>query len=322
MGLTNFPNGISSFGVPVVGGSSRQIFGDVYCVDGTNGSDDDPGTMDEPKATIQAAITLQTANTTGKGDVIYVMPGVYAEALTGTLTKVSLIAAGSNFGNGPNGVVVYPAAASNCFLGTTYQAEIDGFTFVQGTTTTPALLFNNMRWTTFNNNAIIGSNSSCVEAIQIGNTDAVATAANCDFNRITNNYVGTIFGTASSFTFAFKVGRVGYLNGASKKQCMSTIIENNQFFATTSGIYLGVGAGNADGTIIKRNIITSWEGGDAEGCTAACITAYAVLDGALAIKNTCATNLSAAAISNFQPGHMIDNQTTQAGVGKREAVHA
>jgi hypothetical protein len=320
MPITNYPNGISSFGVPVLVGANAPVFGTVYAVDGTNGSDGNKGTVDFPFKTIQKAITRQIAETTGLGDVIYVKPGVYAEALTGDLTKVSLIAAGANWGNGPNAVVVYPASGY-CYTGSTNGVLIENFTFVSPSTdtTNPALQFTNMRWTTLNNNAIIGSNAACIEAIQIGNRDAVATAANCDYNRIANNYIGTVFGTASSFTFGIKVGRVDYDAGASVKQCHSTIIENNHIFASTTGIYLGVYGGKANGTVIKNNVITSWEGGADEGCSTYCIGAYTASN-AMVVDNYCTTAASAAAINGFQAGHVIGNQTSQDGSTKIETA--
>jgi hypothetical protein len=297
-----------------------MTFGDTYVVDGTNGYDGNDGTINDPFATIQKAIDVQTAETKGLGDVIHVMPGVYPEGLTGTLTKVSLIGVGGNWGNGPNAVVVYPTAASGLDEITTNQAEISNFTFVSpsASTTLPAVHFANMRWTTFNNNALIGGAAACVTGMQIGNEDAVATAANCDFNRIINNYIGTVFGAASEFVNGIKVGRVGYDAGASVKQCHSTIIENNSIFASTYGIYLGVYGGKANGTVIKGNSITSWEETGPAGIGTACIAAYAA-NFAMVVGNFCAQTNASAAITGFQAGNVVGNWTTQNDVGKNEA---
>lgn len=74
MSLTNFPNGITSFGAPVIGGNRfSSPWATHYFVDGTNGSDDNPGK--EPltaKATIQGAVDVAVG-----GDVIYIRPKVY-----------------------------------------------------------------------------------------------------------------------------------------------------------------------------------------------------------------------------------------------------
>lgn len=98
MGLTNFPNGITSFGVPVLGGASNPILGSVFFVDSATGSDGNLGT--EPSkafATLDYAIGKCTAN---KGDTIYVMPN-HAETITGAggitadVAGISIIGIGS-----------------------------------------------------------------------------------------------------------------------------------------------------------------------------------------------------------------------------------
>ena len=298
-----------------------QVFGNTYVVDGTRGRDGGDGNIHDPFATIQKAITVQTAENSGLGDVIHVMPGVYAEGLTGSLSKVSLLAVGGNWGNGPNAVVVYPATASGLSNITTNQARISGFTFVSPSTSTtlPAVHFANMRWTTFDNNALIGGAAACITGMQIGNEDAVATPANCDYNLITNNHIGTVFGTSYQFQYGFKVGRVAYDAGCSVKHIHSTFIYRNHIFAAVNGIYLGVYGGSANGTIIDRNHVTSWEGGADEGCSGPAIMAYTASN-AMVTNNTCATAAVADAISGFQAGHVLNNMTSQDGVGKLETI--
>src|SRR3989442_11988440 len=82
--LTNFPNGISSFGIPMTGAASPSVLtGKVFFVDSTNaaakdvsgGYGSDPTT---PLKTINFAITQCTAD---KGDTIYVLPG-HAESVS------------------------------------------------------------------------------------------------------------------------------------------------------------------------------------------------------------------------------------------------
>lgn len=76
MPLTNFPNGVSSFGMPIIGvGEETMTTGNVFFVDNgadaaANGNDMiDPA---RPGATIDAAIARCTDN---NGDIIFVMPG-------------------------------------------------------------------------------------------------------------------------------------------------------------------------------------------------------------------------------------------------------
>lgn len=74
--LTNFPNGVTSFGVPLIGGLIPSLLpGDsddrrYLFVDGNNGRDGNDGlSADTPKATIQAAVNIRQV-----GDVILVAP--------------------------------------------------------------------------------------------------------------------------------------------------------------------------------------------------------------------------------------------------------
>ena len=77
MGLTNFPNGISSMGVPIPFGVFRKIF----FVHSVSGSDGNTGlSTTKALATVNKAISLVTAD---KNDLIVLMSG-HAEALTAT----------------------------------------------------------------------------------------------------------------------------------------------------------------------------------------------------------------------------------------------
>ena len=72
MSLTNFPNGVSSFGVPVLGQEDRIIVGNVFFVDSVHGLAGNDGSFQYPVATITQALAKCTAD---NGDVIFVMPG-------------------------------------------------------------------------------------------------------------------------------------------------------------------------------------------------------------------------------------------------------
>jgi hypothetical protein len=81
MGLTKYPQGLSSFGVPVLGSAGEIITGNVFFVDSNNAvaNDNNVGKNSKrPLATIDGAINKCTAN---KGDVIIVMPN-HAESVT------------------------------------------------------------------------------------------------------------------------------------------------------------------------------------------------------------------------------------------------
>ena len=76
MALTNFSNGISSFGIPLIGSGPILTTGKVFFVDSNNAGGQ--GTKARPFATIDEAVGNCTAN---KGDFIIVMPG-HVETLT------------------------------------------------------------------------------------------------------------------------------------------------------------------------------------------------------------------------------------------------
>lgn len=75
-GITNFPGGVSSFGVPVLPGIGNNVYsGNVFWVDSTSTQKADGaggGSYDQPFATINFASTQCTDN---KSDVILVKPG-------------------------------------------------------------------------------------------------------------------------------------------------------------------------------------------------------------------------------------------------------
>ncbi len=102
MGLTNFPGGISSFGIPVIPGAPRVFTGTAYFVcnaSGYNGSDNNNGLRpDQPLSTLAKALTLVTSN---NDDVIFVMKG-HAETL-GAAAAVACASSGFSIiglGNG------------------------------------------------------------------------------------------------------------------------------------------------------------------------------------------------------------------------------
>ena len=82
MGFTNFPNGVTSFGVPLFGSSGSGIVtGNVFFVDSGHDLAADAGNAgqrNQPFATVDFAVGQCTAN---NGDVIYVLPG-HAETLS------------------------------------------------------------------------------------------------------------------------------------------------------------------------------------------------------------------------------------------------
>lgn len=95
--LTNFPNGASSFGVPMVGGGLPATFGTYYFVSSDVGSDYNDGlSRDKPFATIDKAVDSVTTN---KDDVIVLSTNAVhqlTEMLTISKNRVHFI--GDTFG--------------------------------------------------------------------------------------------------------------------------------------------------------------------------------------------------------------------------------
>ena len=123
MGLTNFPNGITSFGAPVLPETSAGLVcGDVYFVGATAGANwiagvNDPvyGTLTAPFATIKYAITQCTAN---NGDVFYVLPG-HTETISGAGTITVNVAGISIIGLGNGNLrptLTWSATASSILI--------------------------------------------------------------------------------------------------------------------------------------------------------------------------------------------------------------
>jgi len=86
MSLTKFPNGISSFGVPQLGGTTIPSTTGAYIfVDSATGSDNNTGLdSSHAMATVNGAMDKVTAN---KGDIIICMPG-HNEAITAATSLV------------------------------------------------------------------------------------------------------------------------------------------------------------------------------------------------------------------------------------------
>lgn len=92
-GLTNFPNGLSSFGIPVTGGIPPSIFGNYWFVDTERGSDGNTG-----KSTSKAFATMTKAlSVVGTNDVIFFTGDVREECTGSNLVfDVTIIGCGNS----------------------------------------------------------------------------------------------------------------------------------------------------------------------------------------------------------------------------------
>jgi len=131
MSVTRFPNGISSFGIPLVGSGPILTTGNVFFVHHT-GSDSNSGTdATQPFATLDYAIGRCTAD---KNDTIIVMAG-HAETITSAITVdiagVSII----GIGNGTNRPALTCNAAIDCITVTAANVTIQNIYFPASTLT-------------------------------------------------------------------------------------------------------------------------------------------------------------------------------------------
>jgi len=93
MGFTNFPNGVTSFGIPLLGGNPVSVpigsQGTTWIVDGTNGNNGNSGT--DPSNAFKTITKAHAVATSG--DTIFIQPGSYAENVVITKDYISLIGA-------------------------------------------------------------------------------------------------------------------------------------------------------------------------------------------------------------------------------------
>lgn len=147
MGLTNFPNGISSFGIPVVGSSLPTTFGSVYFVDYDNGNDGvstKSNSINHPFKTIAKAYDVVTTN---KNDVI-ALSANSSHVLTSMLTVaknrvhfVGLDCAGRMYGQGAKVAMGVTTAATDigAVLNTGVRNSFVNIKFTSANTVTQSL---------------------------------------------------------------------------------------------------------------------------------------------------------------------------------------
>jgi len=272
MSITNFPNGISSFGVPVFAGGDMPILGDVYVVDGTYGTDGSPkGNADKPLKTIQAAITMQADRTLGKGDVIYVMPGTYAESLVGDLVKVQIIGVG-RAGVRPM-ARIHPVATA-AFTGemdSSGFANLEFFSPSAPTADCAAIIVETNADSMFNlqnsyidncffsGGAVDTTYASC--GIILGALAAANTTYEfAEYSRIRGNTFASIGGRTKELTIGISLGSPDTSQGGAEYKGMTGCdISYNHINVYKTGIEMNCGAVGATNTYITHNHIASAE---------------------------------------------------------------
>jgi len=294
-------------GVPVSSGEN-PIFGKVWFVDGTNGSDNSDGeTPGTAFATIQAAITEQLASTSSLGDVIYVMPGTYAESATTTgMAKLQLIGAGID------SVIIAPTASHGLLVGADGSASsvmtnsaIRNIAFLTpstSNTTYGALTIGYMTKSViagckFKGTTNTGYAADATIGLQIGNRTDTAWEFH-EHSRISNCEFTSNGGRTTELGYGILVGAQSAAN-PEQKGFKSMVIENNIISAYDTGILLNTGSSSCNGTVLYNNVITSQQGGNGpnegivsgstDGTDALCM----IVDNKITAISDCIKNFSA-----------------------------
>ena len=176
MGFTNFPHGITSFGIPIIGSSGTDIpvtTGSYFFVSSTTGSDVNTGT--EPTkafATLDYALSKCTAN---KMDVVVLMPG-HSETITGaggiTLDVAGVKVVGMGSGSS-RPTFLMDGATTVTMLVTAADCSIENCIFKAGHADIVMFAHITAKNFVFKNNSVIENvaNENFITCISIGTED-------------------------------------------------------------------------------------------------------------------------------------------------------
>ena len=122
MPLTNFPNGISSFGIPVLGGASKPFTGKYFFVDPVSGSDGNTGLA--PKKAFSTLYKAHAMCTAGQNDVVFLM----SDGASTSTARLSKAIAQSVDSTATTGVLTWSKNATHlvgiCSSGSNKRARI------------------------------------------------------------------------------------------------------------------------------------------------------------------------------------------------------
>ena len=286
MGLTNYPNGISSFGMPVIPGAGAAIpatTGSVYFVDSVTGNNGNTGAdPDHAVASIDTAIGKCTAN---KGDVIICMPN-HAEsissagAIAADIAGISIIGLGNGddrptltFGTTEaadinftaDGILIrnfkfdltgIDAVAAALDVDAAY-CSIDNCEFLMadtgGQATIGVEVGASSHYFTFTRNKVLSPNAGASHAVRIS---GVSNNVDCSYN---------------SMDGAFSVAGIATHDGTNEGgvACLRARIVGNEIVNTASGkdgINLGTTAAGFTGIVAENYIgLTGTAGGTLVG---------------------------------------------------------
>ena len=256
--MTTFGDRLYQYGGMPVDSGKNPIFGKVWFVDGTNGDANNGGRKpDDAYLTIQQAITAQIANTSSLGDVIYVMPGAYAETLTGNLTKVQII--GTSCGGMTNAVSIRPTDG-NAYVGDMVESAFRGIEFRTPTTSdlAYAAVAVKMDDSIIDNCSFIGTTDAVqTVGLRIGAEGATSTWEHMVNSRVSNCVTGTTGNRNYLPDHGIVFGNVSTSANAATRQFINSEIVNNRIFAHSTGIRFNTAPPNCSGGLVAGNYFHS-----------------------------------------------------------------
>src|ERR1035437_2818311 len=241
MATTNYPNGVSSYGVPVMGGSNIPgLTGNYWFVDSASTLGAGDGSSAFPMLTLAAAVSAATAN---NGDVIVLQPG-HAQTIIGaagaTITKAGLTIVG--LGNGTNApTFTFTTSTAASFDITAANTTISGCIFTCGIDAQSAMINVTGADVSILNNTF-NQNSATVGAVVAILTAATATRINISSNRFVGPAVNS--GTTTTASIKHESGvdyqiSNNYFTGKMTQAIVNVatilrgIIDNNRFVIAT-----------------------------------------------------------------------------------------
>lgn len=254
MGLTNFPQGLSSFGIPVYGSQSngQPLVGQVLFVDTVNGVNAGPGVSPTaPYQTLVYAISQAAANAT-----IFLMPGstiTVADATSTAFNVAGLTIIGMGYGSqrplfdfttaatASIVVSVNNVMVQNCRFRASFLSITAPFTL---TTATSVMVDNNIFFDT----------SNVLNFLNIVNSTGVANTI--DRISLTNNQWSSL-GTTSVNSFLLSANDIDRPTWLNNTIIQATTVDAAILATITAGVITNVNAGYNKG---YRNNTTTANG--------------------------------------------------------------
>lgn len=201
---TNYPNGLTSFGIPVIPGIPLTT-GNVYFVDPASGSDANPGSAAQPLATLYKAHSLCTA---GNNDVVVIV----GDGATTATARLSLALAQSVNSAATTGTLTWSKNATHLIgmCAPTMVAQRARIAPPSGTYTQAT--FNSGNLVVVTASGCIFQNFSLFHGFSTGGTDQICWTDNGSRNYYQNVNFGGIADAASAADTgarSLKIGSAG-----------------------------------------------------------------------------------------------------------------